>query len=364
MDDRAARARSIQDAIGKILFEDWNPIRVPGGVPRDEYDAYIGGVYRLLSSGAAPEEIAAHLAQIERERMGLSEATASANLTVAKKLSQLYGRLGTEGPNGPGGPEGPEGPETPGSGPKLYSSLSSWWPLLTAPADYAEEAALYQRILISACERSPQTMLELGSGGGNNASHLKAHFQLTLVDRSTGMLEVSRTLNPECQHVQGDMRTVRLGREFDCVFVHDAVCYLTTERDVRQAIETAFVHCRPGGAVLFAPDHVRDNFRPSTDHGGHDGEDRSLRYLEWTWDPDPADSTYLVDFAYLLRDRDGSVRVEWDRHVEGLFARGDWLRWLSEAGFDQPEVHPGDLSDVEPGRYEVFVARRPFSPKP
>ncbi len=85
----------------------------------------------------------------------------------------------------------------------------------------------------------------------------------------------------------GHMRNVRLHRRFDCVFVHDAISYLTTEADLRQAIETAFVHCEPGGAALFAPDLVRENFRASTDHGGHDGADRSLRYLEWTWDPDP-----------------------------------------------------------------------------
>jgi SAM-dependent methyltransferase len=356
MDRRASRAREIQSEIRKILLEDWNPIR--GGVPADEYDAYVGGVYRLLSAGAAPEEIAAHLAEIEREHLGLSEATVEANLAVAHKLSLLDVSLVSKGPEGPQESEGPQGSEGPASGPKLYSSLASWFPLVTAPEEYAEEAALYERLLRAACERPPKSMLELGSGGGNNASHLKAHFQLTLVDRSPGMLEVSRALNPECEHVQGDMRTVRLGREFDCVFVHDAVVYLTTEHDLRQAIATAFVHCREGGAVLFAPDSVRENFRPFTDHGGHDGADRSLRYVEWAWDPDPADNTYLVDLAYLLRDRDGSVRVEWDRHVGGLFARGDWLRWLSEAGFHQPEVHPGDLSDVEPGRYEVFVARK------
>jgi len=50
-----------------------------------------------------------------------------------------------------------------------------------------------------------------------------------LVDKSPGMLEVSRALNPECEHVEGDMRTVRLGREFDLVFVHDAVAYMAKE---------------------------------------------------------------------------------------------------------------------------------------
>ena len=90
--------------------------------------------------------------------------------------------------------------------PKLYGELASWWPLLSAPADYAEEAA-FLRARSNASERPARTLLELGSGGGNNASHLKARFEMALVDPSPGMLDVSRALNPECEHVQGDMRT-------------------------------------------------------------------------------------------------------------------------------------------------------------
>jgi SAM-dependent methyltransferase len=242
--------------------------------------------------------------------------------------------------------------------PKLYRELASWWPLLSPPAEYAEEAATYQRILLAACEPPVSTLLELGSGGGNNASHLKSRFRMTLIDRSPDILEMSRALNPECEHVEGDMRTVRLGRQFDAVFVHDAVAYMTTEADLRRAVETAFAHCRPGGVVLFVPDHVRETFRPSTDHGGHDGPGRSLRYLEWVWDPDPNDSTYVVDFAYLLREPDGSTRAEHDRHIEGLFARADWLRILREVGFE-PSVVPFEHAELGPGEYEAFVGRRP-----
>jgi len=181
---------------------------------------------------------------------------------------------------------------------------------------------------------------------------------MVLVDLSPQMLKVSRALNPECEHVQGDMRSVRLGREFDGVFVHDAIVYMTTEADLRAALETAFTHCRPGGAAIFAPDHVRETFGPSTDHGGHDGADgRGLRYVEWTWDPDPNDTTYTVDYAYLLRSSDGSLRVEHDRHVEGLFSRGDWLRLLALVGFEA-RVVPFDHSELEPGKYEIFVATK------
>ena len=243
--------------------------------------------------------------------------------------------------------------------PKLYQELAEWFHLLTAPAEYAEEAAFYTKTLIEACDRQPKTVLELGSGGGNNASHMKTHFQMTLTDISPEMLDLSRSLNPECEHIEGDMRTLRLSREFDAVFVHDAVVYMTTEEDLKAAIETAFVHCRRGGAALFAPDHVREKFRPYTDHGGHDAEDgRGLRYLEWTWDPDPSNDSYTIDFAYLLRDADGSVRVEQDRHLEGLFSRDTWLRLLTEAGFEAKCV-AFDHSELEPGSYEVFVARKP-----
>jgi SAM-dependent methyltransferase len=247
--------------------------------------------------------------------------------------------------------------------PKMYEELAAWWPILSAPSDYAEEAAFYAGAMERASPRPIRTMLELGSGGGNNASHLKARFAMVLVEPAAGMREVSRDLNPDCEHVAGDMRTVRLDRQFDAVFVHDAVCYMTTEADLRAAIETAFVHCRPGGVALFAPDYVRENFTPSTEHGGHDAGGRGLRYLEWTTDPDPGDNTYIVDYGYLLRSPDGTVRVEHDRHVEGLFARADWLRLLTDVGFE-PRVVPFVHSELEPGAHEVFVATRPEPDRP
>jgi SAM-dependent methyltransferase len=253
---------------------------------------------------------------------------------------------------------GASGANPPADTPKMYRELAEWFHLLTAPEEYAEEAEVYRRLVVEASEGTPKTVLELGSGGGNNASHLKGHFDVTLVDRSPEMLSLSRSLNPDCEHIVGDMRTLRLDREFDAVFAHDAVAYMTTEADLRALMATAFHHCRPGGVALLVPDHVRERFRARTDHGGHDGDGRSMRYLEWVWDPDPSDTTHLVDFAFLLRDEAGEVRVEHDRHVCGLFARDTWLALLEEVGFGA-ESRVIDLSD-EP-EYEAFLGRKPGS---
>lgn len=242
--------------------------------------------------------------------------------------------------------------------PKLYGELAEWFPILSPPAEYAEESRFYRSVLIDACELEPISVLELGSGGGHNASYLKQQFDMTLVDVSPEMLELSRALNPECEHVEGDMRTVRLEREFDAVFVHDAIVYMRSFDDLRRAVETAFVHCKRGGAALFAPDHTRENFRESTDHGGSNGHPKSLRYLEWTWDPDPTDTTYTVDYVYLVRSNDGEVRIEHDRHIEGLFSRADWLELLADVGFE-PALVPLEHSELDPDECEVFAARKP-----
>jgi SAM-dependent methyltransferase len=238
---------------------------------------------------------------------------------------------------------------------KLYGELSEWWPIFSSPVDYREEATFFVRALSESVDPAPRSVLELGSGGGNSAFHLKKRFAMTLVDLSPHMLAVSRELNPECEHIEGDIRTVRLDCAFDAVFVHDAICHMTTEADLRAVMQTAFVHLRPGGVALFVPDFVRETFVENTDHGGNDTERGSVRFLQWTTDPDPRDTTYLVDFAILIRDAQGRTRVVHDRHTYGLFPRRAWRRLLREVGFDLKTIKVA-LADF--GR-DLFMGRRP-----
>lgn len=51
-----------------------------------------------------------------------------------------------------------------------------------------------------------------------------------MTDRSAQMIEVSRGVNPECEHIVRDMRSLDLGRQFDLVFIHDSIMYATTGR--------------------------------------------------------------------------------------------------------------------------------------
>lgn len=237
--------------------------------------------------------------------------------------------------------------------PRFYTELAEWWPLFSPPSHYAQEAADLVQLMLAAAETKPRTVLELGSGGGSLAFHLKKSFEMTLTDRSPQMLAVSRKVNPECEHLVGDMRTLDLGRRFDLVLIYDAIMYATDEASLRSTLAVAYRHCEPGGAVVAAPDCVKETLKAGTSTGGEDGPDgRGLRYLEWTWDPDPSDCTYEAAFAFILRDADGSARVEHDRHRFGVFPRAAWLTLLKECGFEP-------ACRIDRWGRDVFVGRKP-----
>lgn len=83
-------ARDIQNRIRMVLLEDWDPIGV-AGVPeaQDEYDSYIGPIYRLLASDASVEQLAQHLQEIETTQMGLSPRRLEGLARVANTLKTL-----------------------------------------------------------------------------------------------------------------------------------------------------------------------------------------------------------------------------------------------------------------------------------
>ncbi len=76
-------------------------------------------------------------------------------------------------------------------------------------------------------------------------------------------------------------------------------------------------------------------------HGDCESE---LTFIEFTYDPDPSDTTIETILFYLIRTP-GGLQIELDRHITGLFPRRRWLDLLAEAGF-QVEPYPCGQGDA------------------
>ncbi len=141
-----------------------------------------------------------------------------------------------------------------------FSGYARYYDLLYADKDYAAETSYIARLL-AAHDREIRTVLELGCGTGRHALQL-AERGLTVhgIDRAPDMVALagdraarsSRDVRARASFAEGDARSVRVGRKFDgVVALFHVVSYLSTERDVDAAFETAAAHLAPGGLFAF-----------------------------------------------------------------------------------------------------------------
>lgn len=244
--------------------------------------------------------------------------------------------------------------------PRLYDDLAWLWPLLSPPEHYAPEAEVLRELIAQHFRSRHQvgrlSLLELGAGGGHTLVHLADDFDCVAVDLSEAMLANCRALVPGAQTIVGDMRTLRLGRTFDVVLVHDAIDYMTTAEDARAACVTIATHLAPQGVAFIAPTYTRETFIDGeVADDGTTTDTQELTYFTFVHDPDPADDQFEMILLYLIRDHASrQVRVIEDRHTCGLFAADDWAAFCRDAGL--AARHEAD--DVG---WSLFVANFPHA---
>lgn len=242
---------------------------------------------------------------------------------------------------------------------RLYTDLAWLWPLW---GDHSTEYARYcdhvVRLIRQYAQRSVESLLNIGCGGGKNVFNLKKNFRVLGLDLSPTMLSLATKLNPECEFVEGDMRNFSLGRSFDSILVDDGISYMSNCPDLSSTLQTAFHHLAPCGVMVVTPDVVTENFcqnQTTATHASGNAKPANIDvvFIENVYDPDPTDEHYEATMLYMIREN-GSLRIETDRFTLGLFSIDTWKRILSETGF---MVHQEKFIDGE-NEYTSFACTK------
>ena len=61
----------IWKSIDRILLEVWDPLELGGIAPADEYQSYVPAVFSLKIGNASLDQIADHLLEVEKSKLGL-----------------------------------------------------------------------------------------------------------------------------------------------------------------------------------------------------------------------------------------------------------------------------------------------------
>jgi ubiquinone/menaquinone biosynthesis C-methylase UbiE len=237
-----------------------------------------------------------------------------------------------------------------------YNDLAWTEDWLADPAEYEDEVMVYVDLIKRTAAEPPATLLHLGSGAGGHDSIFKRHFTVTGVDLSLGMLNKARIAHPDIEYIEGDMRTLRLNRQFDAVVIPDSIDYMASQDDLRLAIQTAVAHLKASGVLLVVakPEETFQN-----NNFAYDGEKGGVHVtlLENNYINPFRPNTYEATFVYLIRQQ-GELTIHTDHQVLGLFSQATWEKVFNDAELTMQKTNLNGIYDkhlLGDGEYPLTV---------
>ncbi len=215
---------------------------------------------------------------------------------------------------------------------------------------------VYVDLIKRTAAKPPSTLLHLGSGAGGQDVIFKRHFTVTGVDLSLGMLNKARNVHSDIEYIEGDMRTLRLNRQFDAVAIPDSIDYMASQEDLQQAIQTAVMHLKTGGVLLVVA-KTKEIFQ--NNNFAYTGEKNGIHVtlLENNYINPFRPNTYEATFVYLIRQqRDLAIRT--DHQVLGLFSQAMWDEVFKKAGINMQKVKLDGIYDsylLNDGEYPLLI---------
>lgn len=213
---------------------------------------------------------------------------------------------------------------------KAYNDLAWTEDWFVELSDYEVEVSYYISLIHEYAATHPTTLLHLGSGAGGMDWVFKRHFSVTGVDISAGMIAKARSEHPDVGYIEGDIRSLRLNRQFDAVVIPDCIDYMVTLNDLDKAIKTAVHHLKISGVLVVAGKTMEtfhnNNFAYT---GEKDGIHITL--LENNYINPSTRNSYEATLIYLIRQHE-KLTVHMDRHVLGLFSQENWENVFRDNG--------------------------------
>ena len=136
----------------------------------------------------------------------------------------------------------------------LYRELARYYDALNPRKDYGKEVLILERIARRYGRSGGSSWLDVACGTGKHLEQLRRRHECAGVDSSREMLRIARRRLPGVRLRRADMRTFRLGRQFDAVScLFSAIGHLTTERDLLRTFARLRDHLKPGGVAIVEP---------------------------------------------------------------------------------------------------------------
>jgi ubiquinone/menaquinone biosynthesis C-methylase UbiE len=198
--------------------------------------------------------------------------------------------------------------------------------------DYALEANKVHECIQEFKRTQGNNLLDVACGTGTHAGYLSKNYNVIGTDINVRMLRVARKKLPEIRFLEGDMRNLDLGRQFDvvtCLF--SAIGYMRTKSDLQKAVKSMGRHLLPGGVLLVEPWFSSEQWNVGR-VSINQVDKPDLKVIRMAH-AGKRGKVSLLEFEYLIGTSKGIEHLV-EHHEFGLFSHAEYMEAFTRAGFN------------------------------
>ncbi len=213
----------------------------------------------------------------------------------------------------------------------LYTDLAKYYDLIYSFKAYKKESEQVKRFIKKYKKSEGKELLDVACGTGKHLKYLQDKFNCTGVDINEGMLKIAKENFPNVTFQKSDMIKLNINKNFDiitCLF--SSIGYVKTYKNLRKAIYGFSNHLNKGGVLIIEPWISKEDYNVGMPHmTTYDRKDIKIARVNVS---KIIEDVSILEFNYLVAEKDKEVKYFVDKHELGLFGIEDTLDIMQEAG--------------------------------
>ena len=226
----------------------------------------------------------------------------------------------------------------------MYKELAKYYDLIYEGKDYKKEADKIKKLISRYKKSVGNDLLEAGCGTGHHLKFFENEFSCIGTDVNKKMLDAAKKNVKKSVLKQLNMIDFRLNKKFDVILcLFSSIGYVKNYSNLRKTISNFANHLKKGGIIIIEPWFGKSEYKAGRPWmTTYDGEYIKIARLNVSR---IKDGMSILDFHYLIAEKNKNVKHFVDRHKLGLFDFEKTLKIMKESGLSVVFLKNGLMKD-------------------
>ena len=213
----------------------------------------------------------------------------------------------------------------------MYKEYAKIYDLIYSDKDYKKEARKVINLVKKYKKSDGKELLEVACGTGKHLEYFRKNFHVTGLDINAQMLKIAKKRLHNISLIRGDMINFNLNKKFDVILcLFSSIGYVKTYENLEKTIRNFSKHLKKNGIVIIDPWFTKSSYKVGFPHLKIYSDDKIK--IARAAISKRIDNISILDFHFLVAEKNKEVKHFVDRHELGLFEDSKVLQIMEQSG--------------------------------